>query len=62
VPVYLAGGLRPGNVRAAIEAVRPAGVDVNSGVEDLTGAKDPVAMRDFLRASRVALEGQPAGT
>jgi phosphoribosylanthranilate isomerase len=62
VPVYLAGGLRPGNVRAAIEAVRPAGVDVNSGVEDLTGAKDPVAMRDFLRAARVALEGQPAGT
>ena len=58
VPVYLAGGLSPGNVRAAIDAVRPAGVDVNSGVEDGTGAKDPAAMRDFLRAARAALEGR----
>jgi phosphoribosylanthranilate isomerase len=61
VPVYLAGGLRAGNVREAIEAVRPAGVDVNSGVEDATGAKDPMAMRDFLRAARAALEGRAGG-
>jgi phosphoribosylanthranilate isomerase len=61
VPVYLAGGLRAGNVRAAIDAVHPAGVDVNSGVEDGTGAKDPAAMRDFLRTARAALEGQARG-
>ncbi len=52
VPVYLAGGLRPGNLAAAIAAVGPAGVDVNSGVEDATGAKDPARMRAFVATAR----------
>ncbi|HEX8890929.1 MAG TPA: phosphoribosylanthranilate isomerase [Pyrinomonadaceae bacterium] len=37
VPVFLAGGLKPENVREAIEQVRPFGVDVCSGVR--TGGK-----------------------
>ena len=41
--------------------VGPVGVDVNSGVEDGTGGKDPEAMRDFLRAARAALEGHARG-
>lgn len=32
VPVYLAGGLHAGNVREAIEAVQPFGIDLCSGV------------------------------
>ncbi|HEY2805394.1 MAG TPA: phosphoribosylanthranilate isomerase, partial [Gemmatimonadales bacterium] len=40
VPLFLAGGLRPNNVRAAIEAVRPFGVDVCSGLRT-DGVLDP---------------------
>ena len=32
VPVFLAGGLNPGNVLEAIQAVRPYGLDICSGV------------------------------
>jgi phosphoribosylanthranilate isomerase len=38
-PVVLAGGLNPGNVSAAIAAVRPAGVDVHTGIEGPDGRK-----------------------
>ena len=33
-PVFLAGGLNPENVRAAVAAVRPFGVDLCSGLRD----------------------------
>lgn len=54
-PVYLAGGLRPENVAEAIRQVRPAGVDVNSGVEDGGGRKDAARMSAFVARALAAL-------
>lgn len=48
--VVLAGGLRAGNVGAAIEQVRPWAVDVSSGVEAEPGVKDEFELKAFGRA------------
>lgn len=53
-PVILSGGLTPANVAEAIRTVRPFGVDVNTGVEDPSGAKDPARLRAFVAAARAA--------
>ncbi len=53
-PVILAGGLTPENVARAIEAVRPAGVDVHTGVEDAAGRKDPARVRAFVSSASAA--------
>jgi phosphoribosylanthranilate isomerase len=47
VPVFLAGGLGPSNVAEAIDAVRPFGVDVCSGVR-VGGRLDGAAVRAFV--------------
>ena len=43
--ILLAGGLRPENVRSAIDTVRPFGIDISSGVEASPGVKDPDRLR-----------------
>jgi phosphoribosylanthranilate isomerase len=53
-PLVLAGGLTPESVAEAIAAVRPAAVDVASGVESSPGQKDPMAVAAFVRAARGA--------
>jgi phosphoribosylanthranilate isomerase len=55
--VVLAGGLTPDNVQDAVETVRPAGVDVSSGVEDAPGVKNPDKVARFLERARAALNG-----
>lgn len=51
-PYLLAGGLDPLNIEAALQMVRPYGVDVNSGVEVAPGIKDHQKIREFVRIVR----------
>lgn len=63
VPLVLAGGLTPANVTQAIQQVRPAAVDVSSGVESRPGHKDPGLIREFIRLALAAdreVEPRPA--
>jgi len=50
-PVFLAGGLTPDNVAEAIAQVRPAGVDICSGLRR-NGALDPGLLAAFMAAVR----------
>lgn len=43
--LFLAGGLGPDNVRRAVAAARPWGVDICSRVESAPGMKDPELLR-----------------
>ncbi len=51
VPVFLAGGLNAGNVRQAIEAVQPYGLDLCSGVRT-NGQLDEAKLEAFFNAIR----------
>ncbi len=56
LPLVLAGGLNGENVADAIAQVRPAAVDVASGVESEPGHKDEARMRRFVAAALSAWE------
>ncbi|MBL0168845.1 MAG: phosphoribosylanthranilate isomerase [Propionivibrio sp.] len=51
-PMVLSGGLDAGNVGEAMLRLRPAAVDVSSGVEAARGIKDAEKIRTFVAAVR----------
>jgi phosphoribosylanthranilate isomerase len=53
-PFFLAGGLHPDNVAAAIAATQPFAVDVASGVESRPGVKDPHKLKLFFERARTS--------
>ncbi len=55
MPVFLAGGLNPGNVADAIRQVGPYGVDICSGVRT-DGRLDNAKLAAFMRAVRSTWE------
>lgn len=50
LPYMLSGGLDAGNVADALRRVRPAGIDVSSGVESRPGVKDIGLVHRFFDA------------
>lgn len=51
-PIILAGGLKPENVRKAIETVEPYAIDVSSGVEAAPGKKDHAKVMELIRLAK----------
>jgi len=52
--LFLAGGITPENVAAAIRTAKPYAVDVCSGVEAKPGKKDPARIKAFMREVRLS--------
>jgi phosphoribosylanthranilate isomerase len=54
VPWWLAGGVTPERVPELLRAVRPAGLDASSGVEDAPGVKNLERVAALVDAVRAA--------
>ena len=52
LPTMLSGGLTAANVAEAARISGVGAVDVSSGVEDAPGKKNPMKIKDFIKAAR----------
>jgi len=55
--LILSGGLKPENVGSAVKTVKPAVIDVSSGVESSPGIKDGSKIREFFKSVENADSG-----
>ena len=53
VPVILAGGLSPENIKEAIESVQPYACDLSSGVESSKGIKDAEKLKKLFENASI---------
>jgi phosphoribosylanthranilate isomerase len=60
-PWFLAGGLTPENLNAAVSTTYPDGVDLNSGVETSPGVKDPARLHQAMSVLARWREGAENG-
>ncbi|MCZ6680083.1 MAG: phosphoribosylanthranilate isomerase [Candidatus Poribacteria bacterium] len=62
VPAFLSGGIRPENVKTAIETVRPYGIDLCSGVESAKGVRNAQQLdRLMQQVNTVSLHATSCG-
>ncbi|MCB0719787.1 MAG: phosphoribosylanthranilate isomerase [Bacteroidetes bacterium] len=59
LPMFVAGGLTPENVRRVSELTKPFAVDVSSGVETSPGVKDYDRIDSFVSALRPTVSSNP---
>lgn len=50
--IFLAGGLKPDNIKNALRQVNPDGIDLSSGVEKSPGRKDEALVKSVIAAVR----------
>ena len=56
-PLILSGGLNESNVSEALHKVKPAALDINSGVESAPGKKDPAKIARIMRIIKDEITG-----
>ncbi len=56
LPVFFAGGIRPDNVKEAIETMKPHGIDLCSGVEASKGIKDTQKLQRLMEQVKLTEE------
>ncbi|MBT9314225.1 phosphoribosylanthranilate isomerase [Leptothoe spongobia] len=59
-PWFLAGGLRPDNIKQALSLLSPDGIDLSSGVENTPGDKNLDKVAQLLRNVKIATASKSA--